>query len=166
MTFRSVQFNMLTPEDHNYESLANEVRALCEDKNKNIWVGLKDGRLRLYDADHNYLGILTENGTIAKTGKPMKGTVYDVMEDSKGNIWLATKGDGVVLAKPTGKDGLSYKLSRFRYNKNDMYSLSSDNVYTIYEDKNGRIWVGTFANGINYISKDANGNTKIGRAHV
>ena len=40
-----------------------------------------------------------------------------------------------------------------------MYSLSNDNVYCVYEDHNGRIWVATFANGINYISKDKAGNT-------
>ncbi len=158
VTFRSVQFNMLTPEVHDYESLANEVRALCEDKNGNIWVGLKDGRLRIYDRDLNYLGVLTEQGQISKTGTSMKGTVYDIRQDKSGDMWIATKGDGLVHAKASGRNDLSFNLSRYRYNKNDMYSLSSDNVYSIFEDKNGRIWVATFANGINYLSKDANGN--------
>ena len=159
VTFRSVQFNLQTPEMHSYESLANEVRSICEDKNNNIWVGLKDGRLRVYDKNRNYLGILNNEGMISKSGEPIKGTVYFILQDSKDRIWLATKGDGLILAEPTSKNGLSYKLTRFRYNENDMYSLSNDNVYSIYEDHNGRIWVATFANGINYIDTDSNGNT-------
>ena len=159
VTFRSVQFSMMTPEEHNYESLSNEVRALCEDNNKNIWVGLKDGRLRIYDSDHKYLGFLTENGTVSRSGVPMKGTVYYIMQDSKGVLWIATKGDGLVRAEPIASNGLSYRLSRYRYDEDDMYSLSNDNVYCVYEDHNGRIWIATFANGINYISKDKNGNT-------
>lgn len=159
VTFRSVQFSMLTPEEHSYESLSNEVRALCEDKHKNIWVGLKDGRLRVYDANHKYLGFLTEAGTVSLSGVPMKGTVYDITQDSKGILWIATKGDGLVRAESVAPNGLSYKLSRYRYNEDDMYSLSNDNVYCVYEDHNGRIWIATFANGINYISKDKAGNT-------
>ena len=159
VTFRTIQFNMLTPEVHDYESLTNEVRALTEDSKNNIWVGLKDGRLRVYDENHKYLGILTNEGKVGLTGQPMKGTVYDLKEDSKGNLWIATKGDGLICAQPIAGDGLNYKLTRYRYNENDMYSLSSDNVYSIHEDNNGRIWVATFANGINYLSKDANGQT-------
>lgn len=159
VTFRSVQFSMLTPEEHSYESLSNEVRALCEDKHKNIWVGLKDGRLRVYDANHKYLGFLTEAGTVSLSGVPMKGTVYDITQDSKGILWIATKGDGLVRAESVAPNGLSYKLSRYRYNEDDMYSLSNDNVYCVYEDHNGRIWIATFANGINYVSKDKAGNT-------
>ncbi|WP_455585574.1 two-component regulator propeller domain-containing protein [Bacteroides sp.] len=159
VTFRSVQFSMMTPEEHSYESLSNEVRALCEDNHKNIWVGLKDGRLRIYDSNRKYLGFMTENGTVSFQGVPMKGTAYYIMQDSKGVIWIATKGDGLVRAEPVHPNGLSYKLSRYRYDENDMYSLSNDNVYCVYEDHNGRIWVATFANGINYISKDKKGNT-------
>ena len=159
VTFRKVQFNMFTPEEHDYESLANEVRSIIEDKNKNIWVGFKDGRLRVYDANHKYLGVLNTQGQVSHSGTPMKGTVYALTQDSKDNIWIATKGDGIVCAQPLDDNGLNYKLTRYRYNKNDMYSLSSDNVYSIYEDHNGRIWIATFANGINYVSKDADGQT-------
>ena len=104
VTFRKVQFNMLTPEMHHYESLTNEVRALFEDKNNNIWVGLKDGRLRVYDTNHKYLGTLNTQGQVSLTGTPMKGTVYDIMQDSNGAIWFATKGDGLVCAEPIDAD--------------------------------------------------------------
>ena len=71
MTYRNVPFAMMTPMPHEHESLHNEVRALCEDKLGNLWVGLKDGMLRMYDADKAYKGYLTESGIVSTTGTPM-----------------------------------------------------------------------------------------------
>lgn len=155
ITFRSSFFNMITPEPHRYESLSNEVRALCEDKEHNLWVGLKDNKLRVYDKKYVERGYLTESGTVSHTGAPLKGNVYFVLQDSKNNLWIATKGDGLVKAEPQG--GMRYKLTRYEYNKEDIYSLSDDNVYCIYEDKQGRIWVATFAGGINYLTRNQGG---------
>lgn len=156
VTFRTERFHLLFLVNHSYESLSNEVRALCEDKDGNMWVGLKDGMLRVYDRNRNEIGYLTETGTVAKSGKPLFGNTYYVMQDSKGNLWIATKGAGVVKAESMpGK--LRYKLTRYRYSADDVYSLSDDNVYCIYEDRQGRIWMATFANGVSYLTRDAEG---------
>ena len=90
-----------------------------------------------------YKGYLTESGIVSTTGTPMLGTVYFVIQDSKGIIWIATKGDGLVRAEPTSSNGMSYKLTRYLHREEDMYSLSDNNVYCIYEDHYGRIWVAT-----------------------
>jgi len=159
VTFRNVPFSMLTPVPHEYESLSNEVRSVCEDKQGNLWVGLKDGMIRLYDSNRKFIGHLTGNGTISMTGTPMEGTAYFIMQDSKGIIWIATKGNGLVRAEQTSPTGLSYKLTRYQHDANDMYSLSDNNVYCVYEDHHGRIWAATFAGGINYISQGEHGET-------
>lgn len=159
VTFRKVPFSVLTPSSHAYESLSNEARAICEDKQGNVWVGLKDGMIRVYDAYRRAKGYLTESGTIAFSGTPMKGTAYFMTQDSKGVIWIATKGDGLVRAEQTSPTGMSYKLTRYLHDENNMYSLSDNNVYCVYEDRHGRIWVATFAGGINYISQDQKGET-------
>ena len=159
VTFRNVPFSMLTPVPHEYESLSNEVRSVCEDKQGNLWVGLKDGMIRLYDSNRKYIGHLTGNGTISMTGTPMEGTAYFIMQDLKGIIWIATKGNGLVRAEQTSPTGLSYKLTRYQHDSNDMYSLSDNNVYCVYEDHHGRIWAATFAGGINYISQGEHGET-------
>ena len=93
------------------------------------------------------------------TGTPMEGTAYFIMQDSKGIIWIATKGNGLVRAEQTSPTGLSYKLTRYQHDANDMYSLSDNNVYCVYEDHHGRIWAATFAGGINYISQGEHGET-------
>ena len=81
ITFRPSQFNLITPVPHRYESLSNEVRGLCEDNEHNLWVGLKDGKLRVYDKNRKERGYLTEAGTISHTGVPMRGNVYFIMQD-------------------------------------------------------------------------------------
>ena len=136
---------------HRYESLSNEVRALCEDTEHNLWVGLKDGKIRIYDKNRTELGYFTETGTISHAGIPLKGNTYCIFQDSKHNIWIATKGEGLVKARPQG--GGHYKLTRYCHSRDDIYSLSDNNVYCVYEDHHGRIWAATFAGGINYISQ-------------
>ena len=140
---------------HDYESLSNEVRALCEDMDQNLWVGLKDGKLRVYDKNRVDKGYLTENGTVSHGGTPLRGNVYFILQDSKQNLWIATKGDGLVKAEQ--KDGSHYKLTRYQHQEEDIYSLSDDNVYCVYEDSHGRIWIATFAGGINYMTRDQGG---------
>ena len=93
------------------------------------------------------------------TGTPMEGTAYFIMQDSKGIIWIATKGNGLVRAEQISPTSMSYKLTRYQHDSNDMYSLSDNNVYCVYEDHHGRIWAATFAGGINYISQGEHGET-------
>ena len=146
---------MMTPEPHRYESLSNEVRALCEDTEHNLWVGLKDGKIRIYDKNRTELGYFTETGTISHAGIPLKGNTYCIFQDSKHNIWIATKGEGLVKARPQG--GGHYKLTRYCHSRDDIYSLSDNNVYCVYEDVKGRIWVATFGGGINYLTHNRGG---------
>lgn len=155
ITFQPSLFGMITPEPHRYESLSNEVRALCEDAEHNLWVGLKDGKLRIYDKTRAELGYFTEAGTVSRTGMPLQGNVYFIYQDSKHNLWIATKGEGLVKAEPQG--GMRYKLTRYQFRKDDIYSLSDDNVYCVYEDEKGRIWVATFGGGINYLTHNGDG---------
>lgn len=159
ITFHTSQFRVITPASLDYESLSNEVRAICEDADLNLWVGLKDGKLRLYDKNRAYKGYLTETGTVSQNGLPMCGNVYFILQDSRQNLWIATKGDGLVKAEKTPIP-YRYKLTRYRHREEDIYSLSDDNVYCVYEDSQGRIWIATFAGGINYMSPDADGSPR------
>lgn len=154
VSFIKNDFVFEVPYPHDYESLSNEVRALYEDDGQKLWVSLKDGAIRIYDSENKYIGYLTETGAISKTGPTLTGVAYCLKQDSKGRMWIATKGDGLVLAV---KNGNSYRLTRYKYDIEDVYSLSDSNVYSVHEDNNGRIWIATFGGGLNYIEEDKNG---------
>lgn len=157
-TFHTEHFKLRIPIDAPYESLSNEVRAIFDDEKGFLWIGLKDGMLRVYDKANQEIGYLTESGKISHQGTPLAGNVYYLLKDSKGILWIATKGAGLIKAQPTN-DPLQFKLTNFRYNPNDVYSLSDNNLYCVYEDITGRIWVVTFSNGINYITENERGET-------
>jgi len=154
ITFVETEFSLEVPYPQDYESLSNEVRALYEDDEQRLWVSVKDGIIRIYDSKNRYLGNLTEEGTISRTGKNLTGVAYGLLQDSKGVMWIATKGDGLVKAE---KMGDRFKLTRFTYDIDDIYSLSDNDVYCVYEDNKGRIWAATFGGGLNYIEKNKEG---------
>ena len=58
-------------------------------------------------------------------------------------IWIATNGGG--LNKFVAKSG---KFKHYKNIPNDLTSISNDFVRGIFEDKNGKLWVGT-QNGLN-----------------
>ncbi|MGN0310453.1 MAG: two-component regulator propeller domain-containing protein [Bacteroides sp.] len=163
VTFRPRHFSLLVPEPRPYESLSNEVRALFEDSRGQVWAGTKDDRLRLYDRTRRFLGYLTADGRISRQGEPMRGNVYALAEDSSHNLWIATKGDGLVKAEPQGEG--RYRLTHFRHDEADPYSLSNDNVYSVYEDVKGRIWVATYDGGVNYLITTPEGRPRFIHAY-
>ncbi len=154
ITFLGSQFHIYPRMGHSYDLNSNTVRALFEDSEHRIWMGKRDGQIEIYSSDLDFQGILTEEGDIAKSGRPLRGVPYHIMQDSHGNIWIATKGDGIILAE---KEGAHFKFTRFKYDEDDIYSLSHNSVYWLHEDKHGRIWVATFGGGLNYIQKTPEG---------
>lgn len=154
VTFYGSQFHLYPHSEHSYDQNANTVRALFEDDEHRIWMGKRDGKIEVYTAGFSYLGYLTEAGTIAKAGQPLEGVAYHIMQDSKGDIWIAMKGRGVVHAR---KSGAQYKLTRYEYDEDDIYSLSHNSVYWLHEDRKGRIWAATFGGGLNYIKQTPEG---------
>jgi len=70
-------------------------------------------------------------------------SISSIIEDTKGNIWVATTGEGVYCYN--GKD-----FTNFTTNE----GLITNDVYSIMEDKDGHLWFGT-TNGVSvYNGKD------------
>lgn len=71
--------------------------------------------------------------------------VRQVLEGSEGFIWIAT------IEGLNKFDGYSFKAYKAKHH--DSTSLSSNNVITICEDKNGNLWIGTWGGGISVYNK-------------
>lgn len=158
VTFKKQPFTLTAPNPGREEEPGNDVRALGEDNDGHIFVGAKDGRLRVYDLNYNYIGYLTSGGRVADSGTPMGGNVYFMMKDRRQVLWIATKGNGIFKAEPRGN--LTYRLTHYVHNPADKYSLSDNNVYCIYEDYKGRIWVATYGGGLNYVETGSDGRER------
>ncbi|MCK0157145.1 ATP-binding protein [Cellulophaga sp. F20128] len=65
----------------------------------------------------------------------------DLLLDKLGFVWIATQ-DGL-----NKFDGSTFK--HYKYNENDSTTISGNLINKLLEDKNGNIWIGTIANGLN-----------------
>ncbi|MEM7102052.1 MAG: two-component regulator propeller domain-containing protein [Bacteroidota bacterium] len=79
--------------------------------------------------------------------------VHDVFEDSKGNFWVGTSGDGVHLM-----DRKSGTFQRIENNISNPLPYSGpfrelqgdSHVRVFFEDNKGRLWIGTWSGGLKY----------------
>ncbi len=78
---------------------------------------------------------------IAKEQGLIPGNVNDIIQDSVGFIWMATENG---LCRYDG-----YNFIYYKHEVNDPQSLSYNHVFSLLEDKNGIIWVGTLGGGLN-----------------
>jgi ligand-binding sensor domain-containing protein/signal transduction histidine kinase len=64
--------------------------------------------------------------------------------DADGNLWLATRGSGLVRIDPGRRSAV-----RYRHSLADPDSISEDLLMSVFEDHEGNIWVGTATTGVN-----------------
>ncbi len=51
-------------------------------------------------------------------------------------------------------------MIHYKSDKLNPYSITSNDIYSIFQDKNNRIWVGTFYGGVNLIDTNEQGETQ------
>lgn len=146
------QFRLLSINDNllNEERGQNGVRALQQLHNGDIWIGTRNKKVYVLDRDGKTKHIFSEE----KNGI---GNVYHIMEDNSGNIWLSTKGGGLVKAVVDKKNNNGYKFYRYVNNVNDPSSISGNDIYYTFQDSKKHIWVGSLDGGLNLVN-DNNGN--------
>lgn len=120
------------------------VRALHIDRLGRTWVADKNGYVRI---GQEYL---TAQGTLSQTAVPFGWSIYCILEDSRGDVWMGCKPGGLIRLTPLPQGG-GYRVSRYAHSNNDPYSLSSDNIYAIAEDMNQRLWIATYKGGLNML---------------
>lgn len=143
------QFKSILLNNNVNSTISNDVRPIFEDSRGSIWAATKDGKIHLFDEAMNEKGILNNKGEVGG-GMPLSGIAYCITEDSEKNIWIGTKGEGIYKLIRKEREN-SFNIFHFKHNHADRYSLSDNNVYSIYEDKNKNIWIGTFGGGLNLI---------------
>ena len=73
--------------------------------------------------------------------------VKDLKEDTHHNLWLATEHEGLFIANISRRS-----LRNVRYNEQIPNSLPDNTLQSIYIDRAGAAWIGTYKNGIAYYS--------------
>ena len=142
-------------------SLGTVVASLFEDANGSMWVGATSGLWRwspgaptrflattisrgagMAQGDHGS-GLILAAGSVRQivgrtvTNYPLRGvpsglSATTVLRDRNGGLWIGTTGRGLIH---------SYEGKTSVFSQRD--GLSSDQVYTLFEGREGSIWVGT-----------------------
>ncbi|WP_433831216.1 hybrid sensor histidine kinase/response regulator transcription factor [Flavobacterium anhuiense] len=153
VTFSQNNFKALKIENLQIKLGIKDVRAAFQDKNENIWIANKQNQVILFDKNLKKLGYISPNGQLTSQAV-WKKPIYSIIQDKENAIWIGTRGDG--LYKFIGESkSYSFQVQQFKNIENDPKSLSSDNIYSIFEDQAKRLWVGTL-NGLNLIRKRGN----------
>ena len=126
------------PEDDFLSDRSNTIRMLTRLKDGRICCGTRNGRVYIYDA-------VAEN---MEKKLSFHSNIYALAESPDGETVIGSRGEGLCI------DGKWYVN-----NPNIPSSLSNNNIFTLYYDRKGRLWVGTFGGGLDLAAKGDNGYT-------
>ncbi|MCP5103499.1 MAG: response regulator [bacterium] len=163
----------------NVEQLLNNwVRALCEDREGNLWIGTHgDGLTCLSIKDGTFTNYNKKHGL-------SNGIVNSICEDREGSLWIGTNGglnrleDGRFTTHATKQGagggivnsiygdpegglwiGTRKGLIRMKDGKLTTYTtkegLSSNIVIAVCKDREGNLWIGTAGQGLNRLKDGA-----------
>ena len=125
---------------------------LCElqDSRGFMWFGTPDG-LNKYDG---YTFTVYKND--ATNNKSISDNfIAGITEDTKGNIWVATRGGGLNMY-----DREKDQFVHFKNNPKNHGSISSDFLSSLLEDSEGNLWIGTEDGGLNLFDRKHNHFTR------
>lgn len=111
----------------------NFIHTICKYDEKNYWIGTEGGVYNLDLETERFSPIPIATGNL----------IYDILRDSRGMMWIATRGHGVYSYNPIDKKTVHFTPSRGNSN-----TVSLNQVRNLEEDSRGRIWMGTFGEGI------------------
>ena len=120
---------------YNENKLPYRITDLLIDKKGFLWAGTWDnGLFRIhYTNSNDKINVTVKNFTNFLQGKHIRC----LFEDSKGNIWIGTRYQGIVQLRNNGKE--QYTAQRLDIQQ----GLMSNWVKAIAEDTKGSIWIGS-----------------------
>jgi signal transduction histidine kinase/ligand-binding sensor domain-containing protein/DNA-binding response OmpR family regulator len=113
------------------------VNTICSD-DKKLWIGTLGGGAWIFDTDNN---------TWRKFDLP-NHIIIKIMKNSQGDLFFGSH-DGLIYF-----DRRSNTIKQYNHDENDKYSISSNSIVDIYEDKQNNLWIGENLGAIDlYVKK-------------
>ncbi|NDW12253.1 hybrid sensor histidine kinase/response regulator [Bacteroides sp. 214] len=151
INFPKKQFNLfelhLFSKQKNIQSENRGVKSLYQAKNGDIWAGTRWGELYRINSSGQLKQVFSSENSFI-------GNVYHVMEDTKGNLWFSTKGNGLIKAQPDILAPEGFRFTHFVNDVNLPSTINHNDVYFTYEDTKGRVWVGSMGGGLNLVREE------------
>lgn len=127
--------------------LKNDDYHAFADRKDNIWVW---NRSRLYifkKASGSWLNSLQDLADDWKTTAPslVDNRIRGIAQDMTGKLWLATEHSGIILVDPNEKS-----IRVLEIDPNNIRSLRSNNIQSLFVDNTGLVWIGSAKYGVSY----------------
>lgn len=158
-----------------YPLTHNRVRKIYEDNDGDVWICTDHG-INLYDHSSRQMRNFI---VYDRTGKYSTAWAYDILQDKKGRLWMASYQGGVfVMDKASLLAGKT--VADYHFSDQGKNALSGLHVGQMVMDGKGRIWVSTFnrldcinpydmkvvhvtnSGVVNYMMTDSQGNIWVG----
>lgn len=131
---------------------SDDITAMVEDRERNLWVASKDGTLRIYDSEGKFSGYLHPKGVVQNEYVKF-GMVSAMSQNHDGDILLAENNSVIQLKK--SKDGI-YSLIHCKPESEEFAPLTYQ-ISDILEDSKGNVWLATCGGGLHLMIKSENG---------
>jgi len=119
----------------------------CEDKNGNFWIATAGQGLFILNSENRIVHwVNSRNSNITNDDLSF------IKADTENNIWIGTN-VGVNVLPAWKVAAHDYSFINLTHHYYDKQSILSDIITTFYEDKEGRIWIGSRSGGIDYYDK-------------
>lgn len=132
--FKSFSYSQNSSESNLNTHIAS---AVCLDKQDNLWVGTDGGGINVLKAGKR-IATYTKN-----TGKLSGNSIQTALCDKQGNLWFGIFYGGIMF----------YDTHKQIFQQIFPEEYATQDVRSLYEDKEGIIWVGT-SNGVFQIERD------------
>ncbi len=164
---QSEKFANYTHDSFDPNSLSsNNVLSLAEDRSGWIWVGTDGGGLNRFDPR---TGRFTRYQNDPLDSQSLSSNIIlSIYQDRAGVLWFGTGGGGLSRLVPSRVSGnqsrpgiidghlpedvaswQSEHFIHFRHEEGNSSSLSHNDVYSIYQDRSGTLWIGTGDGSLN-----------------
>lgn len=113
----------------------NAINALLIDSHKNLWIGTESGLAR---KDQGSADFTRPDSTFASVKNQNGYVIKALYEDEYGHIWIGSFGDGLYIYLPESDQFIKYS-----YDYVNPYSLSNNEILSIFCDHSSIIWIGS-----------------------
>lgn len=117
----------------------NNIYAMCHTSSGELYIGTTTGLNQYNRQTDDFTRIHKMDGIF----------IFNILEDSKGNVWFATYNSGIFKYNPRDKSWKNYVAS-----PDNPHGLPYNKVISIYEDSKQRLWFSILGRGFCSLNED------------
>jgi len=125
---------------------SNDVCAIYEDSLNNLWVGSLHGDFDRFDRESEIF-----YHCFYKNKKLSENEIWNITGDREGNLWISTYRSGLYKMSFTGNG--EPEMIHYTSDPKDVNSISGNYIFTVMEDSQDRLWIGTENDGLNLFDR-------------